>query len=58
MRPERILADLRKFTADEHAVTDVGWNKNGVTHFPFTCRAPSYPGRALHHGYGPPAPLA
>ncbi|MEG9432017.1 thiamine pyrophosphate-binding protein [Terriglobus sp. ADX1] len=31
MRPERILAELRKAVPDDgYIVTDVGWNKNGV----------------------------
>jgi acetolactate synthase I/II/III large subunit len=31
MRPERILADVRKALPDDgYIVTDVGWNKNGV----------------------------
>jgi acetolactate synthase-1/2/3 large subunit len=38
MRPERILAELRKaLPEDGFVVTDVGWNKNGVAQqFPFT----------------------
>jgi len=38
MRPERILADLRRAVpADGFIVTDVGWNKNGVAQqFPIT----------------------
>jgi acetolactate synthase I/II/III large subunit len=38
MRPERILADLRKVAPeDAFIVTDVGWNKNGVgQQFPIT----------------------
>jgi acetolactate synthase I/II/III large subunit len=38
MRPERILAELRKAVPEDgFIVTDVGWNKNGVAQqFPFT----------------------
>ena len=38
MRPERILAELRKaLPADAFIVTDVGWNKNGVgQQYPFS----------------------
>src|SRR5213075_1694889 len=38
MRPERILAELKKALPDDaYIVTDVGWNKNGVgQQYPFS----------------------
>jgi acetolactate synthase-1/2/3 large subunit len=60
MRPERILAELRKHVpADGFIVTDVGWNKNGVgQQFPITVPGTFVtPSGLATMGFGPPAAL-
>jgi len=60
MRPERILAELRKAVpADGFIVTDVGWNKNGVAQqFPITVPGTFItPSGLATMGFGPSAVL-
>src|SRR6185295_11259669 len=60
MRPERILAELRKAVpADGFIVTDVGWNKNGVgQQFPITVPGTFItPSGLATMGFGPSAVL-
>jgi len=60
MRPERILAELRKAAApDAFIVTDVGWNKNGVgQQFPFDVPGAFItPSGLATMGFGPAAVL-
>jgi len=60
MRPERILADLRRAVpADGFIVTDVGWNKNGVAQqFPITVPGTFItPSGLATMGFGPAAVL-
>ena len=60
MRPERILAELRKaLPADGFVVTDVGWNKNGVAQqFPITVPGTFVtPSGLATMGFGAPAAL-
>ena len=60
MRPERILAELRKAVpADGFIVTDVGWNKNGVgQQFPITVPGTFItPSGLATMGFGPAAVL-
>jgi acetolactate synthase-1/2/3 large subunit len=60
MRPERILAELRKtLPADGFVVTDVGWNKNGVAQqFPITVPGTFItPSGLATMGFGAPAAL-
>jgi len=60
MRPERILADLRRAVpADGFIVTDVGWNKNGVAQqFPITVPGTFItPSGMATMGFGPAAVL-
>jgi acetolactate synthase-1/2/3 large subunit len=60
MRPERILAELRKAVpANGFIVTDVGWNKNGVAQqFPITVPGTFItPSGLATMGFGPSAVL-
>ncbi len=60
MRPERILAELRKAVPDNgFIVTDVGWNKNGVAQqFPITVPGTFItPSGLATMGFGPSAVL-
>jgi acetolactate synthase I/II/III large subunit len=60
MRPERILAELRKAVPqDGFIVTDVGWNKNGVAQqFPITVPGTFItPSGLATMGFGPSAVL-
>jgi acetolactate synthase-1/2/3 large subunit len=60
MRPERILAELRRAAApDAFIVTDVGWNKNGVgQQFPFDVPGAFItPSGLATMGFGPAAVL-
>jgi acetolactate synthase I/II/III large subunit len=60
MRPERILAELRKAVPDDgFIVTDVGWNKNGVgQQFPITVPGTFVtPSGLATMGFGPSAVL-
>src|SRR3954467_11277683 len=60
MRPERILAELRKAVPDDgFIVTDVGWNKNGVgQQFPITVPGTFItPSGLATMGFGPAAVL-
>jgi acetolactate synthase-1/2/3 large subunit len=60
MRPERILAELRKAVPDDgFIVTDVGWNKNGVgQQFPITVPGTFItPSGLATMGFGPSAVL-
>ncbi len=60
MRPERILAELRKaLPEDSIIVTDVGWNKNGVAQqFPITVPGTFVtPSGLATMGFGPAAAL-
>jgi len=60
MRPERILAELRKAVPDDgYIVTDVGWNKNGVgQQFPITVPGTFItPSGLATMGFGPAAAL-
>jgi acetolactate synthase-1/2/3 large subunit len=58
LRPERILADLRRALPDDAVlVTDVGWNKNGVAQRYRLPEAGRFitPGGASTMGFGPAA---
>jgi acetolactate synthase-1/2/3 large subunit len=60
MRPERILAELRKAVPEDgFIVTDVGWNKNGVAQqFPITVPGTFItPSGLATMGFGPSAVL-
>jgi acetolactate synthase-1/2/3 large subunit len=60
MRPERILAELRKAVPEDgFIVTDVGWNKNGVAQqFPITVPGTFItPSGLATMGFGPAAVL-
>src|SRR5438067_5147898 len=60
LRPERILAELRKAVPDDgFIVTDVGWNKNGVgQQFPITVPGTFItPSGLATMGFGPSAVL-
>src|SRR5205814_9880570 len=60
MRPERILAELRKSVPEDgFIVTDVGWNKNGVgQQFPITVPGTFItPSGLATMGFGPAAVL-
>src|SRR5438067_5475891 len=60
LRPERILAELRKAVPDDgFIVTDVGWNKNGVgQQFPITVPGTFItPSGLATMGFGPAAVL-
>jgi acetolactate synthase-1/2/3 large subunit len=60
MRPERILAELRKAVPEDgFIVTDVGWNKNGVSQqFPITVPGTFItPSGLATMGFGPSAVL-
>jgi acetolactate synthase I/II/III large subunit len=60
MRPERILAELRKAVPEDgFIVTDVGWNKNGVAQqFPITVPGTFVtPSGLATMGFGPAAVL-
>ena len=60
MRPERILAELRKAVPEDgFIVTDVGWNKNGVgQQFPITVPGTFItPSGLATMGFGPAAAL-
>jgi len=60
MRPERILAELRKAVPEDgYIVTDVGWNKNGVgQQFPITVPGTFItPSGLATMGFGPAAVL-
>jgi acetolactate synthase I/II/III large subunit len=60
MRPERILAELRKAVPEDgFIVTDVGWNKNGVgQQFPITVPGTFItPSGLATMGFGPSAAL-
>jgi acetolactate synthase-1/2/3 large subunit len=60
MRPERILAELRKAVPENgYIVTDVGWNKNGVgQQFPITVPGTFItPSGLATMGFGPAAAL-
>src|SRR3954463_8410915 len=60
MRPERILAELRKAVPEDgFIVTDVGWNKNGVgQQFPITAPGTFVtPSGLATMGFGPAAVL-
>ncbi len=60
MRPERVLADLRKaLPRDGYVVTDVGWNKNGVgQQFPISVAGTMIaPGGMATMGFGHAAVL-
>jgi len=60
MRPERILSELRKAVPDDgFIVTDVGWNKNGVSQqFPITVPGTFItPSGLATMGFGPAAVL-
>jgi acetolactate synthase-1/2/3 large subunit len=60
MRPERILAELRKAVPEDgYIVTDVGWNKNGVgQQFPITVAGTFItPSGLATMGFGPAAVL-
>src|SRR5258708_12029266 len=60
MRPERILAELRKAVPEDgYIVTDVGWNKNGVgQQFPITVPGTFItPSGLATMGFGPAAAL-
>ena len=60
MRPERILAELRKAVPEDgFIVTDVGWNKNGVAQqFPITVPGTFItPSGLATMGFGPSAAL-
>jgi acetolactate synthase-1/2/3 large subunit len=60
MRPERILAELRKAVPEDgFIVTDVGWNKNGVgQQFPITVSGTFItPSGLATMGFGPAAVL-
>ena len=59
MKPERILADLRRAAPDAILVTDVGWNKNGMAQ-QYPIDEPSSfltPGGFSTMGFGPAAVL-
>lgn len=60
MRPERILADIRKVCPpDTLFITDVGWNKNGIgQQFPITVPGTFLtPGGLATMGFGPAAAI-
>ncbi len=59
LKPERILADLRRAAPDAILVTDVGWNKNGMAQ-QYPIDEPSSfltPGGFSTMGFGPAAVL-